>query len=215
MALITLPISPLMSNLINLQFSTRRYEVRVQPFQTLRLQEGYQSLAGFYDAAVSAAAIYKLGGVSGSTTPYQYISATGGWTTGEYSIVNANELPPPVTNATGQPHGTITFSTPVMQTFSGCETTSLEISSMAGSNSTLAKWSISARGDVSQCWHSWEVEWVVVISPATCPLSENSGLQRREHMLRSVGRGICQLLHGHFTSSLSPTAHLLDTHATA
>jgi hypothetical protein len=159
MALLTLPISPLTSNLINLQFSTHQYQVGVQPFQTLRLQYEYQYLGGFYNAAVSAAAIYKLGGISGSrTTPYQYTSATGGWATGQYFIVNANELPPLVNSTTGQSPGTITFFTPVMQTFSGCETVSLDFSPIAGPNSTLAKWWITARGDVSQCAYSWEVE---------------------------------------------------------
>ena len=160
MAALSFTISTISAVLLSPRISKRHYNTDVQSFQTLNLQDWYQSLGGFFSAAAATSAIYRLGGINGSNTAIPYTSTVGGWTTGKYFVDNtflsgtAKE-----TSATRNSSSKLIFSTTVLQTLSGCETTTLNLSPL-GVDNGKAKWWVNARGDVSQCEYSLQVECV-------------------------------------------------------
>jgi len=161
MGALSFAISTISAGLLSPRISNRRYKTDVQSFQSLHLQYSYQSLGGFFSAAAVTSAIYRLRGINGSDTAIPYTSPVDGWTTGKYFFLDSTFLSESAkdTNTPGNSASTVTFSTTVLKTLSGCETTSLNISPLGVKNGT-AKWWISARGDVSQCDYSLQVEYV-------------------------------------------------------
>jgi hypothetical protein len=137
-------ISTFVSSLFDLQFVSMQYNTTVQPCQDLHLQHWYQSFGGFYDAGSVNSTIFTLGGLNGSQSPVQYTSISVRWTTWQYFLVDTlNGLSSLNSNTGGALSLTIKSPTTVIQSFSGCETTSLEISSIGIVNATQ-KWWITA-----------------------------------------------------------------------